>query len=348
MVVKLMQALMSHADELFAMTNSQVMLLVETPSGTRFWSANGKLRNEFDHEGRIKKRSWGMKEIQCETATPPNHAVVDFLSTLKSADKEQPTGKHPPSVPQSPSAEKRARQHSPSSDRSSPDAPVSEGALRKVPPSAPPTNGNTGPPAAGPAFPDLRNLPNFPNINEIMSSFDSLQRSVASQQHPSSSAMSSILPPSSLAPAMSQSIPQAMQPAMSQAMPQPISQFQRPPFAPGQQPLRFNQPPFGAPQGFGGRSGPTGFPPSSSYDPAMPTDDTPVNNDPTFPNKDAERSFIKQELDQLKAIGKVRYSWLEIDKVFLTVRKDSKTYNDVLARISNFEEFKKLKADISM
>merc|ERR1712142_1076128 len=112
LVVQLTKALMLHAVDLSAITNSQVMIVIETPTGDRFWSANGKLRNEFVQTGRLSNREWGMKEVNAD-ADKDAPALVE--SPAPAAPASAP--KHDPSQAPAPTfgANAAAAAHPPSS-----------------------------------------------------------------------------------------------------------------------------------------------------------------------------------------------------------------------------------------
>merc|ERR1739838_867580 len=78
------------------------------------------------------------------------------------------------------------------------------------------------------------------------------------------------------------------------------------------------------------------------YDPSRPTAEEPAS----FPSAEAEKARVAFELEELRKAGKLRFSWLEIDQVFLTIRRDDKTRNDVLKRISSYADLQALRADM--
>ena len=60
----LVTSLFKHAHRILDIANLQVMVFVENWDGDRFWSGNGKLRNEFVTTGKLSNRSTGIFEVE--------------------------------------------------------------------------------------------------------------------------------------------------------------------------------------------------------------------------------------------------------------------------------------------
>ena len=245
------------------------------------------------------------------------------LGAAPPSEKIQPTEARPPPVRQ-PAQPPPLRSEGYSGPRQDP--PSMSSAIEQRPP-----------PARQPAQQELQQqLP--PRSGGYFGQVPSSMSSAANMQLPATSigpptyAGGATLPASSLGPQFPLSMTAQPNPAASdrsgnQYRPPPMSSFDPPQqrsAAPG---------------------GPQGVPPPSSragvYDPSQPTSDAGGSA-----NASVEKNRVTLELDQLRQAGKIRFSWLEIDQVFLVVRKDDKTRNEVFSRVASYADLVKLKADI--
>ena len=60
----LITSVTSHASRVLAIAKLKVLILIEDGDGNRYWSGNGRLRNEFVKEGKVENRYWGMFEVK--------------------------------------------------------------------------------------------------------------------------------------------------------------------------------------------------------------------------------------------------------------------------------------------
>lgn len=81
---------------------------------------------------------------------------------------------------------------------------------------------------------------------------------------------------------------------------------------------------------------------ASAYDPSQPTEELPV----TFPTPDAEKNYVAGELDKLNKAGKIRFSWLEIERAFVVIRRDASGRGDIVKRVAGHSDLLALKADL--
>lgn len=65
-----------------------------------------------------------------------------------------------------------------------------------------------------------------------------------------------------------------------------------------------------------------------------------------FPSPDAEKNYVASELDKLHQAGKIRFSWLEIERAFVVIRRDSAGHGDIVKRVAGHGDFIALKSDL--
>lgn len=400
-MVKLTKALMMHANDLFDLTNSQVMILVETPSGERVWSANGRLRNEFDKEGRISNRAWGMKEVIVESSinstnlldekrpeTPPVVQPPPSASPAKSASALVPT----PSASSSstpfprnaheflqqqqrqlalpPSNPSRSQQmdHKRDVDGQPEDAEsfvakrarlsqngsiafTQAGNLNSVasnqPMSAGPasTSSQQSMSAGQPFASSQQSMSSGPSFNSNQQTISAGTQFSSSQQAMSSSQQSMSTGPQfplAFAPTRPLAMPGIITPQLHSALPNvqiqssTLSQILT---VAGGHPGSSRSYPYGQQPMQQQRSGVA----PSLYDPSQPTEEpAPM----MFPSPDAEKNYVASELDKLHQAGKIRFSWLEIERAFVVIRRDSAGHGDIVKRVAGHGDFIALKSDL--
>jgi len=422
-VVKLTKALMMHANDLFDLTNSQVMILIETPSGERVWSANGRLRNEFDKEGRILNRSWGMKEVLVESS-------VNSASLLEDKRPETPPAAQPPPAA-SPAKSVAASAPMPSSSSSTPFPRDAHEFLQQqqrqlaMPPSSQsrPTpmdqkreldnqpgedangiaakrarlNQNGAMPlssqansnglafsqqavSSGPAqsFNQQSASASYAGNNQSITTIGSGNQPMASMA-PNQQSMAPGLqfaldfrsnpPPGLMTPAaprfQNTMVPVAQPPPMGipgfppqlqganptiQMQSQTLNQILGAVAPPSARPFPFAPPPMQMQQQ---QQQISLLPPqqqqqshSVAYDPSQPTEEPAKPAMRLFTSPGDEKNYVASELDKLHKAGKIRFSWLEIERAFVVIRRDSSGHGDIVKRVASQVDLHSLISDL--